>query len=213
MKEKFTPAFDLPFLTNLFDSFISRVIPEKRIKGNLIDLMNIRDEDRILDFGCGTGTLLILGKQKHPKTYFEGIDIDPKILAIAKRKIERQKLDILLTEYDGGELPEKTNSVNKVMTSLMMHHLSTDKKLKAMKEMNRILTQGGKLYIVDFGKQINPIFKLIGNIAAKFQEEVDANFKGLIPDLMTTAGFYNVRTLNLYNTKIGTIYTYCGEKV
>ncbi|HYA85908.1 MAG TPA: class I SAM-dependent methyltransferase [Nitrospirota bacterium] len=213
MKEIFRPALDLSFLTNLFDTFISCVIPESKIKGDLIDSMNISDDEKLLDFGCGTGTLLILGKQKHPNAHFEGIDIDPRILAIAKRKIEMQKLDISLIEYDGGELPQKANSVNKVMTSLMMHHLTTDKKLKAIKEIFRILVKGGKLYIADFGKQKNPMFILIGNIAAKFQEEVDANFKGLLPALMTTAGFYNVQTIKTYNTKIGTIYIYAGEKV
>lgn len=107
MKEKFRPAFDVPILTKLFDSFIALTIPEKRIKEDLIDLMNIREEDNILDFGCGTGTLLILAKQKHPKALFEGIDIDPKVLAIAKSKIERLMLDISLIEYDGGKLPPK----------------------------------------------------------------------------------------------------------
>ena len=64
MKEKFIPAFDFNFLTKSFDLFISIVIPEKRIKGELIDLMDIKEEDKILDFGCGTGTLLILGEKE-----------------------------------------------------------------------------------------------------------------------------------------------------
>jgi ubiquinone/menaquinone biosynthesis C-methylase UbiE len=212
MKEKFRPAFDVPILTKFFDSFIALAIPEKRIKEDLIELMNIREEDNILDFGCGTGTLLILAKQKHPKALFEGIDIDPKVLAIAKSKIERLMLDISLIEYDGGKLPQNDNSINKAMTSLMMHHLSTDKKLIAMREIFRVLTTGGKLYIADFGKQENLIFALVGNIAAKFEPEVEANFKGLLPDLMTDAGFKNVQTLKKYNTKIGTICIYSGEK-
>jgi ubiquinone/menaquinone biosynthesis C-methylase UbiE len=92
MKEKYIPAFDFHFLTKFFDSFLSFIIPERRIKGELIDLMNIKEDDKILDFGCGTGTLLILGKQKHPDAIFEGIDIDPKILKLAKDKIESKTL-------------------------------------------------------------------------------------------------------------------------
>jgi ubiquinone/menaquinone biosynthesis C-methylase UbiE len=212
MKEKFIPAFDFQFLTKLFDSFITFTIPEKRIKEELIDLMNIREEDRILDFGCGTGTLLMLGKQKHPEAYFEGIDIDPKILAIAKSKIDKQKIDVTLIEYDGGSLPQDNNSIDKAMTSLMMHHLTTDKKSKALEEIFRVLVMGGTLHIADFGKQKNPIFVFIGNIAAKFEQEVEANFKGLLPELMTNAGFKNVQTLKTYNTKLGTICNYSGEK-
>jgi ubiquinone/menaquinone biosynthesis C-methylase UbiE len=212
MKEKFIPALDFPFLTQLFDSFISFTIPEKRIKEDLIDLMNIREKDKIMDFGCGTGTLLILGKERNSKAYFEGIDIDPKILAIAKSKIEKQKTDVSLVEYDGGKLPQVDRSINKAMTSLMMHHLSTDKKLKAMQEIYRILVTGGTLHIADFGKQKNPVFVFIGNIAAKFEPAVEANFKGLLPELMVDAGFKHVQTLKTYNTRIGTICIYSGEK-
>lgn len=108
--------------------------------------------------------------------------------------------------------PQNDNSINKAMTSLMMHHLSTDKKLIAMREIFRVLTTGGKFFIADFGKQKNLIFALVGNIAAKFEPEVEANFKGLLPDLMTNAGFKNVQTLKKYNTKVGTICIYSGEK-
>ena len=93
-----------------------------------------------------------------------------------------------------------------------MHHLSTDKKLIAMREIFRVLTTGGKFFIADFGKQKNLIFALVGNIAAKFEPEVGTEFKGLLPDLMTNAGFKNVQTLKNYNTKVGTICIYSGEK-
>lgn len=212
MKDKYIPAFDFHLLSNLFDSFISRAIPEIRIKSDLISSMNIADNDSILDFGCGTGTLLILGKQKHPNAFFEGIDIDPKIIAIAKSKIEDQKLDISLIEYDGGTLPQNDSTFTKVMTSLMMHHLTTDKKRKAIQEIHRILAKDGKFYLADFGRQLNPLFALIGNIASKFEPEVEANFKGLLPDLMRDAGFQDVQTLKRYNTKVGTIYIYASEK-
>ena len=213
MKEKFIPAFDFNAFTKFFDPFISHSIPEIRIKEELIDLMNIRDDDNILDFGCGTGTLLILGKQKHPKAHFEGIDIDPSILAIAKKKIKNQNLDITLTEYDGGSLPKNSNTINKVMSSLMMHHLKTDKKLNAMREIYRIIASGGEFYLADFGKQQNPILAVIGSIASLFEKEVEANFKGRLPELMTSAGFKNVQTLRTYNTKLGTICIYSGIAV
>jgi ubiquinone/menaquinone biosynthesis C-methylase UbiE len=210
MKEQFIPAFDFNAFTKFFDSFISHSIPEKQIKEELISLMNIREEDNVLDFGCGTGTLLIIGKQRHPKAHFEGIDIDPRVLSLAKKKIEGENLDISLIEYDGGCLPQKSNSVDKAMSSLMMHHLKTDKKLKAMQEIYRILAPGGEFYLADFGKQENPIFALIGYIASKFESEVEANFKGRLPELMGTAGFKNVHTVRTYNTRLGTICIYSG---
>jgi len=37
-----------------------------------------------------------------------------------------------------------------VWSSLMIHHLPTPIKLKALKEMRRVLKPGGKLYLIDF---------------------------------------------------------------
>lgn len=79
-------------------------------------------------------------------------------------------------------------------------------------QINRILVKDGKFYLADFGRQLNPLFALIGNIASKFEPEVEANFKGLLPDLMRDAGFQDVQTLKRYNTKVGTIYIYASEK-
>jgi len=212
MKEKFIPALDFPFLTKWFDLFLTLALPEKRVKGDLIGLMGIKGGEAILDFGCGTGNLLVLGKEKHPEARFEGIDIDPKALAIAKSKIAGRKLDISLTEYDGGALPQAGNTFDKVMTSLAMHHLTTENKLVAMREIFRVLARGGTFYLCDFGRQENPIFILIGDIAAKFEPAVAANFKGLLPALMAEAGFGNVRMLRKYNTRSGTICIYAGDK-
>ena len=87
MKEKFVPALDFPFLTKSFDLFLTLAMPEKKVKGDLIGFMGIKGGEAILDFGCGTGNLLILGKEKYPEARFEGLDIDPKVLAIARSKI------------------------------------------------------------------------------------------------------------------------------
>src|SRR5271157_4285110 len=212
MKEKFIPALDFPILTTVFDLFLTLAVPERKIKCELIDFMRIKENEKVLDFGCGTGNLLILGKQKYPMADFEGIDIDPKVLGISRKKIERKKLKISLVEYDGGTLPQNNNSFEKVMSSLMMHHLSTDKKIKAMQEILRILKESGQFYLSDFGIQKNPIFAVIGKLASNFQQEVEANFKGLLPEIMCSAGFKNVQTLKIYNTRLGTIYTYSGEK-
>jgi len=90
--------------------------------------------------------------------------------------------------------------------------LDTNKKLKAMQEILRVLVPNGKLYTADFGKQENPIFVLIGKIAIKFEPELDVNFNGKLPKLLESAGFKNVKTLKTYNTKLGTICIYSGEK-
>jgi len=41
---------------------------------------------RVLDLGCGTGTLTILAKQAAPGADVTGLDGDPQVLQIAQNK-------------------------------------------------------------------------------------------------------------------------------
>ena len=44
---------------------------------------------RVLDIGCGTGTLAVLIKRSHPEVEVVGLDPDPKALARAQQKADR----------------------------------------------------------------------------------------------------------------------------
>ena len=52
----------------------------------------LRPGQRVLDVGCGTGTLATLVKRLHPDVEVVGLDPDPKALARARRKAARRGL-------------------------------------------------------------------------------------------------------------------------
>ena len=52
----------------------------------------------MLDVGCGTGTLALMVKDACPGARVVGLDVDPKILAIAGRKAARHGREIELCE-------------------------------------------------------------------------------------------------------------------
>ncbi len=54
-----------------------------------MEQMRIEKGYRILDIGCGTGTLDIIIKKAYPDAEVVGIDGDPKILEIARSKIKK----------------------------------------------------------------------------------------------------------------------------
>jgi ubiquinone/menaquinone biosynthesis C-methylase UbiE len=57
---KFIPALRFPVLTRLYDRLIRTTLKEDSIRQRLIDQPRIEGGHRVLDIGCGTGTLAII---------------------------------------------------------------------------------------------------------------------------------------------------------
>jgi demethylmenaquinone methyltransferase/2-methoxy-6-polyprenyl-1,4-benzoquinol methylase/phosphoethanolamine N-methyltransferase len=117
------------------------------------DLAAIQPGEAVLDVGCGTGDLTLEAKVRAgARGAVYGLDAAPEMIAVARRKAARRRLDVDfrvgLIEATG--LPAQ--SVDVVLSSLMMHHLPADVKLKGLKECRRVLKPGGRLLIVDFAR-------------------------------------------------------------
>ena len=67
---------------------------ESVFKHRLIINAHIEERDRVLDLGCGTGTLTLLIKKMHPLAIVFGLDGDETVLNIAREKIARAKIEI-----------------------------------------------------------------------------------------------------------------------
>ncbi|HEY8461158.1 MAG TPA: alpha/beta fold hydrolase [Blastocatellia bacterium] len=151
-KEKYIPAMGFDLLTPLYDSFVKWFMPESRFKKHLIEQANIRPGQRVLDLGCGTATLTIMIKQAHPNAEVTGLDGDAKILRIARRKVVRAGVEIALHEGLACRLPYSDKSFDRVVSSLMFHHLTAEGRRRALSEAFRVLQPGGELHIADLGR-------------------------------------------------------------
>lgn len=209
--QKYVPGIRFHFLTPFYDRLIKITMPEKLFKKALIEQVNIGDSQIVLDFGCGTGTLAIMAKTKNPKATVLGLDIDNKMVEKAKKKIADQKVDIKIDKYDGNILPYADNSFDKIITSLVIHHLTSSQKEHVFREFRRILKIGGEVHIADFAKPDNTILKIISSILRHF-EPIDDNIHGLLPKYLQEAKFSNVRERKNINTIFGTIYLYQAIK-
>ncbi|MDP5121908.1 MAG: class I SAM-dependent methyltransferase, partial [Spirosomaceae bacterium] len=94
------PALRYHFLTPIYDIFIQLVVPEKKVKNRTIELARLKADEKVLDFGCGTGTLLKLLIKRHPYVNCTGIDNDPRMLKVAAEKL-RGISNVQLVEYNG----------------------------------------------------------------------------------------------------------------
>lgn len=88
-KGSFIPALRYNKLTKFFDFFLMLTFPERRIKQALMTELNLAGNETILDFGSGTGTLVIMIKEKYPESKITGVDVDEKINSIAEDKVQR----------------------------------------------------------------------------------------------------------------------------
>src|SRR5882672_7905949 len=102
---KYLPALGLHFLTPLYDPLVKWFMPERKIKLSLVQQAQITTKDHLLDVGCGTGTLAILIKQAQPAAEVVGLDPDPDILAIARKKANTAGHQIVFNQGFASSLP------------------------------------------------------------------------------------------------------------
>jgi ubiquinone/menaquinone biosynthesis C-methylase UbiE len=117
----------------------------------LLDQAAIRPGLRVLDIGCGTGSLVTLIKRLYPDVDVVGLDPDPKALARGKRKAERAGVSIQFDHGFSDELPYPDASFDRVFSSFMFHHLQPEEKEGALREVRRVLKPGGVFQLLDFG--------------------------------------------------------------
>src|SRR4030066_1649977 len=105
MGKKFTPPLAFDFLTPIYDRVINLLAYGKAFKRMALELSEIVDGEKVLDVGCGSGTLLIEAKTRYPNSDFVGIDPDKKILKFAERKLEQAGVRARLVQGFAQEIP------------------------------------------------------------------------------------------------------------
>lgn len=212
--KNYIPALKYDWLTKFYDPVLQLTMPERKFKTALVEQMNIQPGDRVLDFGCGSLTLSMMAAQHHPAAEFFGVDIDEKILSIAKKKLDETNPSIQIQLYDGKKLPYPDNYFNKVMSSLVFHHLTERQKYEALREIRRVLKPEGSFHIADFGKPAN-LFQRFGFYAVQILdgfETTNDSVKYLLPIAMKQTGLQQITEGKIFQTLVGTVRLISGVK-
>ncbi len=200
----FVPALGRDWLTPFYDA-VAWLVGERAIKRDLIRQARIAAGHDVLDLGCGTGTLVLLVKDAHPDACVTGVDIDPRILALARAKVAAAGADVRLVEGSATDPPLAPASFDRVLSTLVLHHLTTAQKREAL--VRRILRPGGELHIADWGRPQNALMQLAALSFRLFDgvETTGANLRGELPALIAEAGFADVREVEHRMTPLGTL--------
>ena len=199
---RFIPALGCDALTPAYDAFIRLTLPKIRFKSQLIQAAAIAPRHHVLDVGCGTGTLLLLAGRAHPEATFVGIDPDPRILVRARRKVPAVKLE----ESSATALPFADEIFDRVLSSLVLHHLNREGKVAAMREIFRVLKPRGEFHLGDFGPPDSRTMRIVSFLIEKTGlEHVEENFRGMLPSMLMNAGFESVKATCRFPTIFGVL--------
>lgn len=205
-KRPFIPALGRDALTPIYDLGIRLTLPERRFKSRLIDSARLVAGMRVLDIGCGTGTLLLLAAEAEPEAVLAGIDIDDRILERARRKVAVAGLRIELERASAIELPYADGSFERVFSTLAFHHLTRADKARAFAEAHRVLRSGGELHLGDFGAPDTRYSRVASFLTEKIGgEHVQENYGGLLPAMARDAGFVSVEETGRFGTIVGVL--------
>lgn len=173
----------------------------------LIEHAAIRDGERALDLGCGTGTLASALSAGAPRAEVFGLDADPEALDSARRKASASGRPLQLCRGLAQDLPFSDGSFDLVVSSLFFHHLSREAKRAALRESRRVLRHDGRMLLADWGAPLGfPTragFFLV-QLLDGFETTCDS-VTGAMPELIRQAGFGEPLEHQPVATPLGTV--------
>jgi len=180
----FLPGYDL----------LTRLLGMHPVYDEFVAQVELFDGARVLEIGCGTGNITQRLRRAQPGAQLTGMDPDPRALARAGRKVGH----VPGIRFDRGyaqEVPYADESFDRVLSSMMLHHLDDNVKAAAVAEAFRVLRPGGSMHVVD----------IIGPHAAS------AHDGSVIPALLRSSGFESIAELGSRRLRfVGPVRFYRG---
>ena len=199
---KYVPALRVRLLTPLYDRVTDIGLLGRPVREGLVSGAGVQPGHRVLDFGCGTGELSLLVKARHPLAEVVGVDVDEEVLASARYRAARRGLDVRWDLYDGARLPYPDGGFDRVLTSLVIHHIAD--KAPVLRELLRVLRPGGGLHMLDIGPPRSAYARAFSAVHVML-EPVSENVGGRLGGMLAEAGFVDVTETSRHGSAFGTL--------
>lgn len=128
-----------------------------KVWAELLDGLELRGDEKLLDLGCGRGAVLLAAAKLLPNGRATGVDIwradqtdNSPDNTLTNAAIENVADRVEVHTADITELPFDDNSFDVITSSLVVHNLpDRASREKAIAEAARVLRPGGRLLLVD----------------------------------------------------------------
>lgn len=142
------------FLNHFFSLGIDKLWRKK-----LVNLISKEQPIKLLDVATGTGDLAI-AESVIPNIQITGIDISEGMLEVGKAKVKQKQINnIQLQLGDSENIEFATDSFDAVSVAFGVRNFENLE--KGLLEMQRVLKPGKKLFVLEFSKPSNFIFRSI----------------------------------------------------
>jgi ubiquinone/menaquinone biosynthesis C-methylase UbiE len=195
-RDIFLPGYDL----------LTRLMGMKSAYETLVAQAELADGLRVLEIGCGTGNVTVHAKKSHPGAELVGLDPDPCALARAQRKAQGLK-GIRFEHGYSQRLPFVAGEFDRVLSSMMLHHLDEETKRATAAEVLRVLRPGGSLHIVDIGGHMTAADGFAARRMLR-SDHAAGNLGDAIPRLLADAGFDCSETASRRHRFVGRLTFY-----
>jgi ubiquinone/menaquinone biosynthesis C-methylase UbiE len=196
----YLPAAGHDYLLPFYD-VMTKLMGVTKVHRELLEHADLRDGHRVLEVGAGTGNLSVLATSAAPGITLTSTDPDPRALRRARRKSK----DITFEQAFAENLPYEDASFDRVLSSLMLHHLGDDLKATALAEIRRVTAPGGALVVAD----------LVGPHGHGFTGHASmrqAAFADDVPALLLDAGFSAAEEVGRRSSRVGTVAFWRGVR-
>jgi ubiquinone/menaquinone biosynthesis C-methylase UbiE len=159
----------------------------------VIELAQVKAGDKVLDVGCGTGSLTLTAKTyAGAEGAVYGIDAAPEMIEAAQKKATQAGMQVNFEVGLIEKLDFEAASFDVVISRLAIHHLPDDLKSRGFAEILRVLKPGGRLLIADFKPPSNPLLRHLSQAVIgghMMQSDI-----GDLPRMLVEAGFVEVHS-------------------
>jgi SAM-dependent methyltransferase len=128
-------------------------------RDKLLDGLNLRGDETVLDLGCGRGLLLIGAAKRVPQGRAIGIDLwsqedqgdNRKAATLSNARVEHVADRVKIVDGDMRKLPFENASIDVAVANLSIHNIyNREGRREAINEIVRTLKPGGKVALMDF---------------------------------------------------------------
>ena len=210
---RYVPAAGRAALTGGYDLIMRASMREKTSRARLAEqTLHGLGQGELLDLGCGTGTLSLAIAEQVPSVQVTGLDGDPDALKLARRKDRRGRVTWI--EGRATSLPFPNRAFDRVIASLLLHHLRDEDKRRALLEASRVLGPTGRLHVCDWGPPRGLVpragFAVLRVIDGR--ENTRAHARGATATMIAAAGFQTIVLMGRLATPWGTLEFWRAER-